>query len=98
MKDGAKEEMRRLDRLIVSSQRAPRLKPSDYKTIRTRQGQFDALDANRLAYEEELRSLHEDMKEAAKQQQRAERRRGAILAKLDVVQMIPVRLPSPRRD
>ena len=94
--DSTKEEMRRLDRLIVSSARAPRLKPSDYKTIKLRQGQFDDLDNNRLFFESRHRELLKAMMLAAKEQQHCEANRGAILAKLEGLQQTQVRLPSPR--
>ena len=95
---GTKEELRRLDRLIVSSQRATRLKPSDYKTIKLRQEQFDDIDFNRLALEEQLRTLLPDLRSAAKRHRQLESQRRAVEAKIEEVKQVPVRLPTPRRE
>ena len=95
---GTKEELRRLDRLIVSSQRATRLKPSDYKTIKLRQEQFDDIDFNRLALEEQLRTLLPDLRSAAKRHRQLESQKRAVEAKIEEVKQVPVRLPTPRRE
>jgi len=52
-----KEEMLRIDRVVLSSQKQKILRPSDFKAIKMRQAQFAEMDANRLALEEEMRGV-----------------------------------------
>ena len=52
-----KEEMLRIDRVVLSSAKQKLLRPSDLKAVKVRMAQFLELDAKRLELEEGMRAV-----------------------------------------